>query len=189
MPDVTPVYGWPIPVLTDDPNIPADVSALGLAIESTAAATSAGLAAHAARVFRSGADGAATIANATDVTLNFPSTKFDTDGFQTSPSRLTIPTGLGGYYILGGGVQMEASGSGTHRRVWIEANGSGNPIVATSGGVSATQNARGSISTVTNLGDGDYLQLHAYQDSGGPLSGVIDNPAFPSFWLVRIPFL
>src|SRR4051812_18985097 len=35
MPDATPVYGWPIPVLTDDPNIPSDITALALAQEQT----------------------------------------------------------------------------------------------------------------------------------------------------------
>lgn len=41
MPDSTPVYGWPVPVLTDDPNIPADVTGLGLAIEGTIVANKA----------------------------------------------------------------------------------------------------------------------------------------------------
>lgn len=70
----TPVYGWPLPALTDPPDGPAQMAALGNAIDSTVAAMHGRLpyAMAAGKVTTTTATGN----NAIQVTVNFPAGRF-----------------------------------------------------------------------------------------------------------------
>lgn len=179
-------FALPYPILGDSPAGPAQIQALATTIDTALFTLSAD---HSCRVYRSSGDGAASIGTGVDVTVNFPTVKFDTDSFHTANDRITIPTGLGGKYVVGGGVRFQADAGGNRRTIHIDVNGSGNPIVMQSAPANGSVDARISVSTVIDLAATNYIQLHAYQDSGNALNGVIDNPAFPCLWAYRIPFL
>jgi hypothetical protein len=82
-----------------------------------------------------------------------------------APTRLTIPSGAGGWYIVEGGVYWATAGTGgTERRVGIWDSGSA--LVA------ATYNEPWSglfqsVTAICYLSAADYVDLRAYQDSGG----------------------
>jgi len=98
-----------------------------------------------------------------------------------SPTRLTVPTGQAGTYLIEGQVAFAASAAGTRRvtEIW-----------ATISGVSAYLNyysdlpSRGAafdtlvpICRVVNLNAADYVELRAYHNSGG---GTALNAIFTS---------
>jgi len=113
---------------------------------------------------------AQTIANNTDVALTFDSEFFDTDSFHstaTNTSRLTIPSGKGGKYLLSGAVSWNGSASGTIRAIKIFKNGSIlNQISQTD---STADGAILPASCVYSLVATDYLEIYVRQNTGGNL--------------------
>jgi hypothetical protein len=117
-----------------------------------------------ASVFKTAAQ---AVANGTEVNLTFDAESIDTNNFHsntTNNTRLTVPTGYAGKYLINGTIAYAANATG-QRRVYIFVNGS---LVALTSSVSAggattfwTQ-----ISSVRNLSAGDYVELRAYQESG-----------------------
>lgn len=108
---------------------------------------------------------AQSIPNATQTALLFAAELFDTDGFHstaTNTSRMTIPAGKGGIYLVTGG----ASVSGTTGRLIMQ-------IYKNGVSVSATENGNNSslqgwqITRVLQLVATDYIELFVYQGSGG----------------------
>jgi hypothetical protein len=113
-----------------------------------------------------------SISNNTFTAITFTSEDFDTDAFHdnsTNNTRLTIPTGKGGYYLISGLVGFDNNTSGA-RGVTLQKNGvdvnylylqapnvSGQPLLAP-------------ISYVAAAAAGDYFELFAYQASGGALN-------------------
>lgn len=113
-----------------------------------------------------------SVNNNTWTAIAFNAESWDTDGFHdntTNNSRITIPTGKGGYYFLSASVNAEAQGTTTTSYVDIWVNGSG-------GGISIPisigwQNPTNSDSTrktsgTIKLNAGDYFEVMYLQDSG-----------------------
>jgi hypothetical protein len=117
-----------------------------------------------------------SIANATDTAVLFNNETFDTTAFHstsTNTSRITIPSGKGGYYQFNANVTF-ASGSG-NRELNIFKNGarvSYGPFP----GSSSTSTAS-ATSTVLAGAVGDYFEVFVYQDSGGALNLLSDGTA------------
>jgi len=111
---------------------------------------------------------AQTLSDATWTAVALPTSEdFDTDGFHdlsTNNSRMTIPAGLGGKYLCRGGVVHNQTNAGA-RYVALRKNGT----VVTSISAKADQLVHHSIEVVEvlNLAAGDYVEVYAYQDSGG----------------------
>jgi outer membrane protein assembly factor BamB len=103
--------------------------------------------------------------------MTFPSEQFDTNGFHsttTNTSRITIPTGLGGYYLVSGNLRFATNGTGS-RVLMLRKNGSDLlTITEYAGTASATATGRGTL--IWNFAAGDYLEILAYQSSGGNLT-------------------
>jgi hypothetical protein len=102
---------------------------------------------------------------------------YDTDSFHdpsSNPSRITIPTGLGGYYKLWGVVAFKDNAT-NERQFFLYKNGS---QVGSLGGMGTASfwNAGGGndasayFTTILNLAAGDYIQLYGRQYSGGTLN-------------------
>ena len=110
-----------------------------------------------------------SIENGADVALTFNSENFDTDSFHstsTNTSRLTIPSGKGGKYLLSGAVSWGANNS-TIRSVKVYKNGSvlNQPSMAqgtNDGNITPVSNVYELIAT-------DYLEVYVRQNSGGSL--------------------
>ena len=117
-----------------------------------------------------------SIANNTDVAVLFNNETFDTDAFHstsTNTSRITIPSGKGGYYQFNANVTF-ASGTG-NRELNIFKNGARVSYGPFPG--SSTTSTASSTSTVLAGTVGDYFEVFVFQDSGGALNLLSDGTA------------
>jgi hypothetical protein len=120
--------------------------------------------------------GAQSLSNNTFTALTATLELYDTDGYHSTSvntSRITIPAGLGGYYLVQGQCNWDLNATGG-RVVSIYKNGS----VVSPGGViegSSTQYSASTISTTIALSAGDYIELFGRQSSGGSLGAYIDS--------------
>ena len=112
-----------------------------------------------------------TISNSTQTAVTFDAELFDTDSFHSTSSntsRVTIPSGLGGKYLITCGTFWNASASG-RRQALVMKNGS--DVVAKAGTITGTTVGVLGLygSAVVNLTVGDYIELRVEQNSGGDL--------------------
>jgi hypothetical protein len=125
-----------------------------------------------------------SIASATQVVISFDTEAYDTSGFHdnvTNNSRITIPAGLGGKYLVN--TQWAFDQNATGQRVgYIRTNGSGiTNLQVEQGGAVGQQNVGYSI--VLSLNAGDYIELQAYQDCGAALN-VLGTAGFYTFFQI-----
>jgi hypothetical protein len=103
----------------------------------------------------------------------------------SNTSRITIPTGEGGRYLVGGCVNFAGSSSGDMLiRIYLNGstiiswyrlpnNGSGIAVVMTT-------------NTIYDFSAGDYVELQAQQTSGGSMNSVSTGNFCPEFWAQRL---
>lgn len=98
-----------------------------------------------------------------------------------APTRLTVPAGGSGEYLIGGGISWDNNVTGS-RKLEIVVNGT---TVAVSDERSATaDNPRNHVTTLYGLNAGDYVEAFVTQSSGGALD-VLTLPNFsPEFWMI-----
>ena len=126
----------------------------------------------------------AAAAPGTAITLN--SERFDNAAIHdtgSNTSRLTVPSGAGGKYIMGCGGSWAASAGGNYRQTRIELN-----AAATNIGIDTRDGSAGHLSesawcTVYALAAADYVELYARQDSGGALNFIVQSNSSPEFWM------
>ena len=112
-----------------------------------------------------------SINNATWTVVTFNTEQFDTNNFHdnsSNTSRITIPTGRGGYYLLSGTLTFASNATGA-RGVQINKNGSQlfNPtFITTVNGFDSSY----PFSLTISLVGGDYVEVLGYQNSGGALN-------------------
>lgn len=109
-----------------------------------------------------------TITSNTWTAINFGFEDFDTNTFHdnsTNNSRLTIPTGLGGKYLITYTQRWDPSGAGG-RIANIYVNGTSYTTQAMNASSTYASNTK---SVIFELAAGQYIQLYAYQDSGSNL--------------------
>lgn len=109
------------------------------------------------------------VGTAAETPVTFDAESFDTDGFHegvTNPSRITIPTGLGGKYLIGGSATIAGLSTGHRFIVFFKKNGSilsgynGNYSAVNPGTLGA------SVSALVELAVGDYIELVVYHNAG-----------------------
>jgi len=115
--------------------------------------------------------------------LTFDSERYDTDAYHSTAvntTRLTVPAGLDGIYSLAGAVEFAANATGV-RLLRIRLNGA--TIIA-----NIVQNAAGggnttpiTIATLYQLAVGDFVELQAFQTSGGNLNVLATGNYSPEF--------
>jgi hypothetical protein len=123
--------------------------------------------------------GTTSISNATWTTVNFASEIFDTNSFHdnsTNNSRITIPAGLGGKYLINMQTFWANNATGS-RDARLRLNGVDVDTPQTGYTPNANNNAYSS-SNVVALSVGDYIELRVRQDSGGTLSLYAANSTF-----------
>ncbi len=129
---------------------------------------------------------AQSIASGTGVSLSFDTSQRDTDGYYSSaaPTRLTVPTGLGGEYLVSAHVEYAANATG-HRHLFIRLNGVTALVTDIRLALGSTLPTRMSVQAQVPLAAGDYVEVRVFQDSGGALS--VTNTTFsPRLTLVRV---
>jgi hypothetical protein len=115
--------------------------------------------------------------------LTFNSERFDTHAaHSTSVNSGYLIAPLAGYYLIGGGFQFAANGTG-RRNIGIRLNGS-NYIASDSRMAISESTVVTSlvISSFYYLNSGDYVELMANQSSGGQLIISYAAAYSPEFW-------
>lgn len=134
-----------------------------------------------ARVYHNAAQ---SIPNNTATTLAFNSERNDTDTIHdtvTNNSRLTCKTA--GVYAISGTLEYATNATG-ERSVAIRLNGTTYiAAAANSGGISVTQL---SCTTQYIMAVNDYIELIAFQDSGGALNVNSTANYSPEFMMTRL---
>jgi hypothetical protein len=114
--------------------------------------------------------GFVTIPNATFTAVPFTGEEFDTDGFHdnsTNNSRITIPSGKAGYYLIESSGLFVDNASG-YREVQVYKNGA---TVSNPQWYAGYHNGQSRLQMVHTgyLAVGDYIQTYVYQNTGGNL--------------------
>jgi hypothetical protein len=125
------------------------------------------------------------IANATQQAISFDSETRDNGGMHSTVSlqtRIVVPSGAAGFYLIGGHATFASNATGV-RQLQIRVNGT--TQIATSEVNSLSANALSlTVVTVYPLAVSDYVELMAYQTSGGNLDVQANNRYSPDFWAV-----
>jgi hypothetical protein len=124
-----------------------------------------------------------TFANNTATALDFDTEEFDTDAFHsttTNKSRMTIPSGKAGKYLVIGRISFAANATGL-RQARINKNGNIQALSSMSAFAGGGNNI--TVSGIFNTSVGDYLDLVAYQTSGGTLGQDSTNAYDSSFYI------
>lgn len=117
-----------------------------------------------------------TAADSTSVPMTFNTEDFDTDSFHSTSSntsRMTIPAGLGGKYLVQGYVYWDSNASGVRILRFLKNGTAQSPQVvdAAVGGLGQE------IMSIFDLAAGDYIELGVYQTSGSTrTTGDATNP-------------
>ena len=129
--------------------------------------------------------GAQSVTSGANTIMNYATDDYDTNAFHdnvTNNSRITIPTGLGGKYIVGFSL-LFAAGTQTASG-WIILNGGATRFAW-------QQTPNDSVNGVLLVGTdilvlnaGDYIQVQAFQNSGGALN--LNGNTSCSFWAHRL---
>lgn len=134
-----------------------------------------------------------TLTTATATAVTFDGEAFDTDAFHStvsSTTRLTIPAGHGGTYLVGGSCEFIGNADDNPRYVHLRLNGGSSPQYglgrgnAESGGSAGPQTFVGTV--LLDLSAGDYVEMFARQDSGGDLDVAGGSLEPTIFWIVKV---
>lgn len=125
--------------------------------------------------------------NATAV-LSYDTTDFNIGGVfsATQPTRMTAP--VAGRYLIIASVRWYPNASG-RRTIALEVNGTAAQIARTNVSAystTASLSPEQTAQTIYKLNAGDYVEVWAYQDSGGPLdlmTGVDNGVTFSMEWI------
>lgn len=113
--------------------------------------------------------------------LNFDTNEYDSAGFHSvsvNTSRLTVP--VAGEYAFAASVSMAASATGF--RILQVIRSGGNPIARVSiPSVGAGNNSELYVGGQISLAAGEYLEVQAYQTSGGALNSEAHSDYAPTF--------
>ena len=135
-----------------------------------------------AKVWLSGA--VTSIPTHSETVIPLPEVALDTAGFRGGdPTRLTVPAGAAGIYlVIARGVF--AAGASATRVTGFRLNGGA--IL----GLTRLENAASSIAVVATeivqLRDGDYLELRMFQESGAAINAIGGQPYETSLMLARL---
>lgn len=128
-----------------------------------------------------------SIANVTDTSIAFDQERFDNAAVHSTSvntTRLTIPTGGGGKYIFGGGVEWIANVTGG-RGCHIKLNGTtyiAKFVLNTSAAGGDTSSL--TVTSVYAMSAADYVEMFVYQSSGGGLTLNSTGNYSPEFWAI-----
>lgn len=129
---------------------------------------------------------ATSIANNSWVSVPFDTEAWDTHNMHdnsTNNSRITIPAGQDGTYIISGQIQFALNASGG-RGVRFKFNGNSNSTDPKDDGNGIFDVSQGSyewrrnITGIRTMVAGDYVELEVYQGSGGALNANADTTQY-----------
>jgi len=122
-----------------------------------------------------------TLSNATYTAITFAGETFDTDSFHdntTNNTRMTIPTGKGGKYLVT--AEIAYVNNATGQRILLLYKNGVSVMINQVAGVSSSIDAYIPFAFVVSVVAGDYLELYGWQNSGGNLN-IWDGAAGSAF--------
>jgi len=121
-----------------------------------------------------------SIANDTLTKLNFATENFDSDSAFAS-NKFTVPSGKAGKYFLYASWQTASSTDFTSQRIYIYKNGSSLGV-----NIQTDHDHYGSIqiSKLENLSVSDYIEVYAYQNSGGSIN-TLGTSTFSGYKIIE----
>jgi hypothetical protein len=126
-----------------------------------------------------------TISSAVQTTVTFDTEKYDLRNMWNSgsPTRLTVPSGAGGIYVIGGVIEYTANAVGA-RQCILMVNGA---IVGRTFSDNPGSGPAGRVSFVRDiaLAASDYVEMAGYQNSGTTLS-MVATQRQPELWARRV---
>ena len=129
-----------------------------------------------------------SISDSTATAVTYAAESYDSDGFHdnsTNNSRFTVPTGKGGYYLCIA-QNSYANAAGGSRATNLRINGTTYTTQSEIPGASSGRAAMTYAVDVLNLSAGDYVEVMAYQTSGGSLNLVNDGTNISYFSMVKV---
>lgn len=118
---------------------------------------------------------AQSIPTSVTTAVTFNTESFDTDGFHsttTNTSRMTVPSGKGGKYLVTGGATFATNATG-NREIYIYKNGNQYSSAFSPGtSVGSTSVV---ISDIVTLSPTEYVEIRVAQDSGSTVDLRGDN--------------
>ena len=127
-----------------------------------------------------------SLTNNTWTAINFNTEAFDSNAFHstsTNNSRITIPSGKGGKYLLTA-IATFNSGSATGSRYsQFYINGASVDGSFISIGATGSSLPAGTLSTTFDLAVGDYVELYQFQNTGGAVDNVVAWTSFTATFL------
>jgi hypothetical protein len=120
-----------------------------------------------------------SIPNAADTAVTFDLVQYDDESMfdAGSPTLLTAPPARSGWYHVSAAVQWANSSAGM-RRLTLRVNGTDEYESETRGASADHDDIRSAVSGLVPLHDGDYVEVLAYQDSGGALNVLANKSMF-----------
>lgn len=126
-----------------------------------------------------------SISSAVQTTVSFAQAAYNFRNMWSAgnPTRLVVPSGMGGIYTVGGAIEYEPNGTGA-RQCILMVNGTviGRTSTMNSGTGPA---ARVSFSRDIVLAAGDYVEMAGYQNSGVTLQ-MTNVQRMPELWARRV---
>jgi hypothetical protein len=129
-----------------------------------------------------------SIAAGADVVVALNSERFDTHGFHdtaTNNSRLTVPAGKAGIYLIQANVEWAASTTGG-RTLRIRRNGSQTIADVYDGAADGSGAKRQHVGCLYQLAAGDYVEMIVHHSHSGALNVVASSQYSPELSMVRI---
>lgn len=116
---------------------------------------------------------------------------YDTDGFHSTSSntaRLTVPSGKGGTYLIVAQASFQTSATG-RKACWIVKNNTFRAGISEVNGDDGGLNLSMTATSFAVLADGDYIELHVRQDSGGAIFalGGTESDGLCSLAMYKLP--
>ena len=121
-----------------------------------------------------------TISNGTYTIITFDAETYDSDGFHstvTNTGRMTVPSGKAGKYLISGFAGFGANASG-YRLIRLQKNGSTISYFSNLPFTGDTNTVQ--LSYAIDLAVGDYIEINAYQNSGGNI-GIVGTSQYTTF--------
>lgn len=120
--------------------------------------------------------------SATWTSITFNTERFDVGAMHSTASnqsRIVVPTGEGGKYLIGGSLAFATNATG-RRLMRILLNGT--TVICQAELPLSSSESGGNLTTIYNLAAADYVELQAYQSSGGALNVIAGTNYSPEFW-------
>jgi hypothetical protein len=111
-----------------------------------------------------------TLTTNVQTTITFDVEQFDSDGFHdnvTNNSRLTVPSGKGGKYLIVGCWSWQNGTTGFRNAVIYK---NGNEVLEGSFTLASSNGLQHNVVGIVDLAAGDYIEMAANQASGGNLN-------------------